>query len=228
MRRTRWGTSLLVSLALLWPSGAQKTHRNHTSVDLLDSPFSLYGDRPDGCPPCFNCNLEDFACHQFAPCSKANGKCNCPPGFGGEDCSDPVCGSLADGKDRMPRNDRYCECKEGWEGINCNVCKTNKACNALMPEGKGGVCYREGLLVNENYQMCDITNRKILDQLKEQKPQATFSCQKETEECNFQCKTSHAPLHIFSADSVSLGGSKGILLLCLRYLRMECHRRIQP
>ncbi|OCL15235.1 ATP-binding cassette sub-family G member 2 [Glonium stellatum] len=186
MRRTRWGTSLLVSLALLWPSEAQKTHRNYTSVDILDSPFSLYDDRPDGCPPCFNCNLEDFACHQFAPCSKANGKCNCPPGFGGEDCSDPVCGSLADGKDRMPRKDRYCECKEGWEGINCNVCKTNDACNALMPEGEGGVCYREGLLVNENYQMCDITNRKILDQLKEQKPQATFSCNKATEECNFQ------------------------------------------
>ncbi|KAK5000846.1 FAD-dependent urate hydroxylase, partial [Cryomyces antarcticus] len=55
-----------------------------------------------------------------------------------------------------------------------------------MPEGKDGICYREGLVVNENYQMCDITNRKILDQLKDQKPQATFSCNAKKEECNFQ------------------------------------------
>ncbi|KAF2501031.1 hypothetical protein BU16DRAFT_522087 [Lophium mytilinum] len=188
MRRTRWSFALLLSAALLWPAGAQKTHGNYSTPvdDLLDAPFSLYDDRPDGCPPCFNCNLEDFACHQFAPCSKANGKCSCPPGFGGEDCSDPVCGGLSDGKDRSPRQDRYCNCKEGWEGINCNVCKTDDACNAMMPEGKDGVCYREGLLVKENYQMCDITNRKILDQLKDQKPQATFSCTEENDECNFQ------------------------------------------
>ncbi|PSK50464.1 ABC transporter G family member [Elsinoe australis] len=55
-----------------------------------------------------------------------------------------------------------------------------------MPEGEGGVCYREGLVVNENYQMCDVTNKKILDQLKEQKPQVTFSCNAQREECNFQ------------------------------------------
>jgi hypothetical protein len=99
-----------------------------------------------------------------------------------------VCGSLADGRDRAPRKDRYCDCKDGWEGINCNVCETDAACDALMPEGEGGVCFKEGMLVKQNYQMCDITNRKILDQLKEQKPQATFSCNAETEECNFQCE----------------------------------------
>ncbi|KAI9816061.1 MAG: hypothetical protein M1827_002053 [Pycnora praestabilis] len=51
-----------------------------------------------------------------------------------------------------------------------------------MPEGQGGVCYTQGAVVNENYQMCDVTNRKILDQLKEKKPQATFSCNAEKEE----------------------------------------------
>ncbi|KAK0949088.1 FAD-dependent urate hydroxylase, partial [Friedmanniomyces endolithicus] len=50
----------------------------------------------------------------------------------------------------------------------------------------GAVCYREGLVVNENYQICDITNRQIVDQLKEQKPQATFSCNAERQTCNFQ------------------------------------------
>lgn len=57
-----------------------------------------------------------------------------------------------------------------------------------MPEGAGGVCYKQGDVVKENYQMCDVTNRKIRDMLKEQKPQVTFSCNAEQEECNFQCK----------------------------------------
>ena len=57
-----------------------------------------------------------------------------------------------------------------------------------MPEGKGGICYKKGVVVNENYQMCDVTNRKILDQLKEKKPQVTFSCNAEQEDCSFQCK----------------------------------------
>ena len=185
MRRS---TPFIVSAALAGVVLSQKTHRNHSSFDASENPFAIYrDDRPDDCPPCFNCNLEDFQCHQFAPCSRANGKCNCPPGFGGEDCSDPVCGSLADGRERAPRKDRYCDCKDGWEGINCNVCKTDGACNSFMPEGEDGVCFKEGLLVKENYQICDITNRKILDQLKDQKPQATFACNAETEECNFQC-----------------------------------------
>ncbi|KAF2741571.1 hypothetical protein EJ04DRAFT_481059 [Polyplosphaeria fusca] len=187
MRRISWTSSLALLLAFAGSSGASKTMRNHTAIESPESLFSIYGDRPDGCPPCFNCNLEDFACQQFANCSKASGKCSCPPGFGGEDCSEPLCGSLADGRNRAPRGgDQACQCKEGWEGINCNVCKTNDACQAMMPEGEGGVCYTDGQLVKESYQMCDITNRKILDQLKEKKPQATFACTEETDECNFQ------------------------------------------
>lgn len=168
---------------------AHKTYSNYSVAEAPDALFSIYGDRPEGCPPCFNCNLEDFKCHQFAECSKANGRCNCPPGFGGEDCSEPLCGSLPKGKDRSPRgSERECQCDDGWAGINCNVCQTNDACNAMMPEGEGGICYKDGQLVKENFQICDITNKKILDQLKEKKPQATFSCNAETEECNFQCR----------------------------------------
>jgi hypothetical protein len=88
---------------------------------------------------------------------------------------------------RAPRSDKYCDCKDGWDGINCNVCQTDDACNAMMPDGEGGVCYKQGLVVNENYQMCDVTNRKILDQLKERKPQVTFSCETKESTCNFQC-----------------------------------------
>lgn len=163
-----------------------------TNADLLgQDPFSLYEKRPEDCPPCFNCNLDDFQCLQYANCTESNGKCACPPGYGGDDCSQPLCGSLADGTDRPVRKGKTCDCKEGWEGINCNVCKTNDACQAMMPGGEertpdGAVCFREGLVVKENFQMCDITNRKILDQLKKQKPQATFSCNAERETCNFQ------------------------------------------
>lgn len=32
----------------------------------------------------------------------------------------PVCGSLADGHERYPRQGDDCECHEGWSGINCN------------------------------------------------------------------------------------------------------------
>lgn len=60
----------------------------------------------------------------------------------------------------------------------------------MMPEGKDGVCYKEAIVVKENHQMCDVTNRKILDQLKEKKPQITFACNMDDEACNFQCETS--------------------------------------
>lgn len=184
-----WTT--LAALGVLHNIPSTHAYHNYTQSDLLQSSFSLYDDRPPDCPPCFNCNLEAFQCAQFGACNKYNGKCSCPPGFGGEDCSKPVCGSLAKGKNRAPRGDGDCECDEGWEGINCNVCKTDSACDALMPEKTGGVCYEGGVVVKENHQMCDITNRKILDQLKERTPQATFSCNADDATCNFQFWTGH-------------------------------------
>lgn len=69
-----------------------------------------------------------------------------------------------------------------------------------MPEDEGGVCYKQALVVNENYQMCDVTNRKILDQLKDKKPQATFSCKAEDETCNFQCMAASSPFEGSLAD----------------------------
>ena len=186
-----WTTSLL-ALASILPSAlaADRTYQNYITTDelLQQDPFLLYEKRPEDCPPCFNCNLEDFVCQQFANCTKASGKCACPPGFGGDDCSRPLCGSLADGKDRLPRGGpEPCKCKEGWTGVNCNVCETDQACRPLVPDNPdGAVCHREGLVVKENYQMCNITNRKILQMLKEKIPQATFSCNDERKECNFQ------------------------------------------
>ena len=77
------------------------------------------------------------------------------------------------------------------------VCKSDDACNAMMLEGEGGVCYHGGIAVKENYQMCDVTNEGIVKQLKDKKPQVTFSCNSDREECTFQCKV-YCTLRILS------------------------------
>lgn len=183
--RFKLAVPFALATVLTWSISAVAAN-NYSDPDLLPAQFSLRDKRPADCPPCFNCQLDAFQCTQFAPCNKYSGKCACPPGFGGDDCSEPTCGSLADGPNRGPRKNKYCSCKDGWSGINCNVCQTNDACNAMMPEKEDGVCYKQGVTVKENFQMCDVTNRKILDQLKERKPQVTFSCKAEDQSCNFQ------------------------------------------
>lgn len=162
-----------------------------TNDELLQQQdlFSVYEKRPKDCPPCFNCNLEDFSCHNFGNCTKSSGRCTCTPGFGGEDCTKPLCSSLADGNNRLPRKNKRCNCKEGWEGINCNTCNTDDACRPMLPKDvqDEAVCYDGGYVVKENWQMCNITNRKIIDQLKHDgQPQATFSCHAPTKKCNFE------------------------------------------
>ncbi|OJD16227.1 hypothetical protein AJ78_03607 [Emergomyces pasteurianus Ep9510] len=190
MRPPSLATSLLAALAISSSSSSSwfaTAFSNYSDPSLLlSSDISLRDDRPKDCPPCFNCELEAFQCHQFATCNKYNGKCDCPAGFGGDDCTIPLCGSLPDGKGRAPRKGKYCNCTEGWEGVNCNVCKTDDACNVMMPEGEGGVCYKDGVTQKENYQMCAVTNRKIVDMLGDQKPEVTFSCKAENHTCNFQ------------------------------------------
>lgn len=171
-------------------SFATAAYDNGTSpASLMQSPFDIAGDRPDGCPPCprcFDCHYDEFTCQQYANCSNTNGKCVCPPGFGGEDCAEPLCGSLADGKNRSPRQGDRCECKDGWEGVNCNVCATDNACEAMLPAGEHAVCYKQGLVVHENFQMCNVTNKAILDQVDPRIPQVTFSCNVDDATCNFQ------------------------------------------
>ncbi|OJT07359.1 hypothetical protein TRAPUB_1764 [Trametes pubescens] len=75
------------------------------------------------------------------------------------------------------------------------VCKTDDACVGFpllgQPVGDDDrignmTCYKGGETVFNNHQMCDVTNRKILDMLPDRPPQVTFSCEKETESCHFQ------------------------------------------
>ncbi|KAK3382271.1 hypothetical protein B0T24DRAFT_5050 [Lasiosphaeria ovina] len=178
-------SSVLAVATALSVSCAASAYRNSTSMNLVRE-LSVLDDRPKDCPPCFNCNLPTYSCGQYAPCSSYNGKCNCPAGFGGDNCLEPLCGSLAHGPDRPVREDKYCGCDDGWTGINCNVCTNDRACDALVETGQDGVCYKGGNVVKQNYQMCDVTNQAIRKLLGDNVPQVTFTCDKESAECDFQ------------------------------------------
>ncbi|TPX19090.1 uncharacterized protein E0L32_011251 [Thyridium curvatum] len=153
---------------------------------MMRAQLALMADRPKDCPPCFNCLLPAFTCGQYAECSEYDGTCKCPEGFAGIDCLEPLCGSLAQGRDRPMRDGPTCDCEPGWTGLNCNVCTEDKACDALMKTGEGGVCYQMGEVVKHNYQMCDVTNKQIRNLLGDQVPQVTFTCKKEDGDCDFQ------------------------------------------
>lgn len=47
-------------------------------------------------------------------------------------------------------------------------------------------CYKGGVNVRNQHQMCDVTNRKILDMLPDRPPQVTFSCNAADSTCAFQ------------------------------------------
>jgi len=66
-----------------------------------------------------------------------------------------------------------------------------------MPENTGGVCYQNGDVVNENYQMCDVTNVKIVEILDGKRPQVTFSCNAGDKTCDFQCMFDHYVAEIY-------------------------------
>ncbi|KAL2271321.1 hypothetical protein VTJ83DRAFT_692 [Remersonia thermophila] len=217
-----------LALAALSLSSLASAYSNYTSIDMMRAQMALMADRPKDCPPCFNCNLPIYSCGQFAPCSEYSGKCDCPAGFGGDNCLEPLCGSLARGIDRPTRRGKSCECDEGWTGINCNVCTSDKACNALTETGDGGVCYTGGEVVKQNYQMCDVTNRAIRELLGAQVPQVTFTCNKASGECDFQFWVDeresfmcHLNECVSSADFDLAGGKNSTSYRCEK-IRCEC------
>lgn len=113
----------------------------------------------------------------------------------------------------MREGDR-CDCDDGWEGINCNMCTDDRACDSLMESNEGGVCYKMGNLLKNNYQMCDVTNEKIRDLLGEQIPQVTFTCDASNGRCDFQCMFfSLCSRTLHALTMYSLGRSRRVVLL---------------
>ncbi|PWN42701.1 hypothetical protein IE81DRAFT_119342 [Ceraceosorus guamensis] len=188
--------------------------------DVPSDPFSsrLVDKRPSSCPPCpepscFNCKLPKFNCAQFGDCRDYDGQCTCPVGFGGQDCLSPLCGSPIDGDRRFPKdeedkNGKMCECAPGFFGLNCNVCVPPPGdANLTLPAssvnpcaefklggerlGENATCYTGGSTINQSFQECAVTNKKITDMLPGRPPRVTFSCQRreedrDVEDCNFQ------------------------------------------
>lgn len=40
------------------------------------------------------------------------------------------------------------------------VCEMDNACNALVPTHMNATCYKEGVLVKENHQLCNVTSNQ--------------------------------------------------------------------
>ncbi|THG96392.1 hypothetical protein EW026_g5435 [Hermanssonia centrifuga] len=174
--------------------------------------------RPEKCPECFNCQLDRFSCGHFGECSNYDGQCKCPSGWAGIDCLTPQCDSLADGEKRRQREDgKKCDCKDGWGGVNCNVCKTDKACANFPLRGfpdsldeeidisSNMTCYTAGETVFENHQICNVTNRKILDMLPDRPPEVTFSCDRDAATCQFQFWTAQVESFYCALDTCTSG-----------------------
>lgn len=85
--------SLLLLSGLLFVSkvtfGQQENDLGYMDITPYYPALTPFDDTPTECPPCFNCMLPGFECLHFANCSEYDGKCNCPPGFGGNDCKQP-------------------------------------------------------------------------------------------------------------------------------------------
>ena len=70
----------------------QQHHHQRLNTAALDQDSSVFTKDCPTCPTptCFNCiTTPDDKCDNFGTCNLNNGKCNCPDGFGGENCRTP-------------------------------------------------------------------------------------------------------------------------------------------
>ncbi|KAI9608115.1 hypothetical protein H4Q26_005571 [Puccinia striiformis f. sp. tritici PST-130] len=200
--------TLLLPLLLLIHSAITISSTNYSPVNqpsIIRQAQLLQSNTPPGCPPCpecFNCKLPKFNCKQYGTCSEYDGQCKCPAGFGGQDCSQPVCGSLARGDERHVRQDNSTSCPATTAGLGSTVTyakmikPNHPSARSIVttPERSNkseAVCYKGGYTVKESFQMCNITNRKIVDMLPGRPPEGSLSCDMNKKSCQFQFWVGH-------------------------------------
>jgi hypothetical protein len=122
------------------PSTNAMILRSHSLASWTIS-FALYASAQSQGPTCENSGIP-----QIDSAGTTTG-CSCPPGFGGETCSLAGCGDdiFYGGRRNLsqpvpqqtPPNTTVtysnltaseCSCSNGWSGIGCNVCTSDKAC----------------------------------------------------------------------------------------------------
>ncbi|KAI8895868.1 hypothetical protein BC833DRAFT_567131 [Globomyces pollinis-pini] len=132
-----------------------------TSIYIQSTTRSIIQFTPTPLPPvhsCFDCKIS--GCQNYGTC--IGGNCQCPDGFGGLDCIQPVCGSLATTNSLRPILDRnQCQCADGFDGLNCNICVKDDSCRYLpnAPLGASTLCNQSPRVWNEDHMsFCRISN----------------------------------------------------------------------
>lgn len=98
----------------------------------------------------------------FGTCA-ANSICSCPDGWGFQDCSKPLCGSLAQLNSSRPivTDGTACQCTNDFDGPNCNVCQSDGAC-AFLPQstiGTANVCNKSPVAWSDkHFTFCGVKN----------------------------------------------------------------------
>ncbi|KAJ2489355.1 (ABC) transporter, partial [Coemansia sp. RSA 2050] len=182
---------------------------------------------PDGCPSCFNCLYPGSTCAHNATCNQFTGRCNCPPGWTGEDCLLPACLSPLDEGKRPAARSGHChqdtECRSGWGGWNCNMCLADEACNNLNPTGEGGRCYNGSELITDVRGQCYIGNKDLSRYLPEGvTPKMTFGCSKNSSSCDAQFWVNGKEAFYCDLDRCNIGTWGAASTASIACQRMKC------
>ncbi|KAJ2065542.1 (ABC) transporter [Coemansia sp. S155-1] len=182
---------------------------------------------PEGCPSCFNCLYPGSICAHNSTCNQFTGRCNCPPGWTGEDCLLPACLSPLDEGMRPAAKSGHChqdtECSPGWGGWNCNMCLADEACNNLNPTGEGGRCYTGSELITDVRGQCYIGNKDLSRYLPDGvTPKMTFGCNKNSSSCDAQFWVNGKEAFYCDLDNCNIGTWGAASTASIACQRMKC------
>ncbi|EKC98104.1 ATP-dependent permease [Trichosporon asahii var. asahii CBS 8904] len=152
---------------------------NPTPVNASLIPPRNPGGRPKDCPPCFNLQV---SCGLWR-----TGLSDTLTAMSGTPAPTASCASARKvGAVSTAKNDKACKGFKLRNPVDDMLFGQDKHKDKDGDkDGDGGddeipdmVCYQGGVAIERNFQMCDVTNRKIRDTIPDNKPpQVTFSCE---------------------------------------------------